>query len=198
MAKKRAIIGFKGIALAPVTQNDILGYKSEAAFSLPYAGGMSRTPKESTFEPYYDDALYAQFRELMGEDVEIRVAEAELALLAKLGLGEYDETTETFEGDFSVEGQYFALRCVTDTIDKLPFYFNYRLFQLNGIRFDNFATKGNNVAICEVIITGVFLRPTVGGLKPWAVMQLKEDKSNQDACNAFLSATETFPKTEEP
>ena len=62
MSQKRAATGFKGIALAPVTENTLTSYKTSAAESLPYAGSMSRTAKESTTDLYYDDDLYAQIK----------------------------------------------------------------------------------------------------------------------------------------
>ena len=58
MAKKRAIIGFKGVALAPVTENSITAYKTEAAMSVQFAGSMTRTPKETKQDIFYDDNLY--------------------------------------------------------------------------------------------------------------------------------------------
>ena len=113
--------------------------------------------------------------------------------MAALGLGDYDEDTNTLEGDFSVAGKEYALRCVVDTVDHLPYYFNYRVFQLTGIRFDNFTTKQDSVTVCEVIITGVFKRPALPSLKPYAVMQLADDRSNEAACTAFLTDAETKP-----
>ena len=47
--------------------------------------------------------------------------------------------------------------------------------------------------MCEVILTGVFKRPNLTSLAPWAVMQLKEDKSNQAKCTSFISAAENKP-----
>ena len=173
MSQKRAATGFKGIALAPVTENTLTSYKTSAAESLPYAGSMSRTSKESSTDLYYDDDLYAQIKNVMGEDVELHMAEA----------------------DFNAAGKEYALRFVVDTVSGLPFYFNYRLFQLTGIKFDNFTTKQDSVTVCEVIITGVFKRPNMAGLAPWAVMQLKDDKSNQAKCTAFITAAETKPAT---
>ncbi len=190
MSKKRAATGFKGLALAPVTQNDLLGYSTADGEALPYAGSMSRTAKESTTDLYYDDDLYAQIKTVMGEDVEIRVAEVPLSRMAELGLGTYDEETETLEADFGISGKEYALRFVVDTISGLPYYFNYRVFEMTGIRFDNFNTRKDSASVCEVIITGVLKRPLMGGVAPWAVMQLKEDKSNQEACTAFLTAAE--------
>ncbi|HIU19853.1 MAG TPA: hypothetical protein IAC48_07325 [Candidatus Limiplasma stercoravium] len=194
MASKRAAIGFRGLALAPVTSNTLTSYVAGEGQALPYAGSMSRTVKENTTDLYYDDDLYAQVRSIAGEDVEIRMAEVSLETMASLGLGEFDEETNTLEADFAVSGREYALRCAVDTVDGLPFYFNYRVFQLTGIRFDNFATKGDSATVCEVIITGVFKRPVLPGLKPWAVMQLSEDRGNQAACTAFLTAAETKPE----
>lgn len=193
MAKKRAIIGFQGVALAPVTENSITAYKAESALSVQYAGSMSRTPKESTQDLYYDDDLYAQLREVSGDDVEVRFAEIPLATLAELGLGSYDEETGTLEADFSVSGKTYAFRCATSTVDGLPMYFNWRVFDLTGLRFDNFATRGSNLSVCEVIMSGVFRRPQLAGVSPYAVRQPKEDGSDLAACNAWLAAAETLP-----
>ena len=131
----------------------------------------------------------------MGEDVELHMAEVPLERMAALGLGTYDEENDTLEADFNAAGKEYALRFVVDTVSGLPFYFNYRLFQLTGIKFDNFTTKQDSVTVCEVIITGVFKRPNMAGLAPWAVMQLKDDKSNQAKCTAFITAAETKPAT---
>ncbi|MDD3410518.1 MAG: hypothetical protein PHY12_06880 [Eubacteriales bacterium] len=193
MAKKRAAIGFKGLALAPVTENTLTSYKATAGEALPYAGSMIRTAKESSTDLYYDDDLYAQIKNVTGEDVEIRMGEVSLEKLADLGLGTYDSDIDTLEADFNIEGKEYALRFVVDTVDHLPFYFNYRLFQLTGAKFGDFTTKQDNVTVCEVVITGVFKRPNLPGLAPWAVMQLKDDKSNQAACTAYLTAAETKP-----
>jgi len=191
---KRAIIGFAGIALALVTKDTLTEYQTEAGVQLLHAGSMNRTVKESKQDVYYDNNLYAQIRDVTGEEVEIRVAEAPMAQLQALGLGVYDAASETFEGEFAVAGKSYALRWVGDTVDKLPFYFNYRVFDLTGIRFDNFTTRKDSASVCEVIITGVFKKPQMASLKPWAMMQLKEDRSNEAACLAFLTAAETRPE----
>ena len=182
------------MALAPVSTNTAAGYATGAGVSLPHAGGINRTVKETKQDLYYDDELYAQVRDIMGEDVEIRVAEVPLSQMATLGLGEYDADTETLEGQFNVTGKEYALRFVCDTVDGLPFYFNYRLFEMTGIKFDNFTSKKDSITVCEVIITGVFKKPQLASLAPWAVMQLKEDKSNEAACVAFLTAAENKPE----
>lgn len=194
MSQKRAATGFRGLALAPVTTNTLTAYVTGAGTALPCAGSMSRTAKESTTDLYYDDDLYAQIKTVMGEDVELRMGEVPLSRMAELGLGAYDADTETLEADFNVSGREYALRFVVDTVSGLPYYFNYRLFEMTGIKFDNFTTKKDSAAVCEVIITGVFKRPNLPALAPWAVMQLKEDKSNQAACTAFLTAAETKPQ----
>ncbi|MEA5016657.1 MAG: hypothetical protein VB099_19055 [Candidatus Limiplasma sp.] len=121
------------------------------------------------------------------------MAEVPLKQMAAFGLGNYDETTETLEGELSIPNKEYALRFGVDTVDGLPFYFNYRLFEMSGIKFDNFTTRKDSVTVCEVIITGVFKRPALPALAPWAVMQLKEDKSNLAACNAFLTEAEAKP-----
>lgn len=193
MSQKRAAMGFRGLALAPVTSNTAAAYETGAGEALPYVGGMTRTVKESATDLYYDDDLYAQVKSVMGEDVELRMAEVPLARMAQLGLGAYDAATQTLEAGFDTAGREYALRFVVDTVSGLPYYFNYRVFQMTGIRFDNFVTRRNDASVCEVIITGVFKRPALASLAPWAVMQLAEDKSNQQACDAFLVDPETKP-----
>ena len=192
MSKKRAATGFKSLVLAPISENELRSYVTEQGEALPYAGSMTRTSKESTTDLYYDDDLYAQIKSVMGEDVEIRVAEVPLARMAQLGLGTYHEELQTLEADFNVSGKEYALRFVVDTISGLPYYFNYRVFEITGLRFDNFTTRRDNTSVCEVIITGVFKRPRHEGLAPWAVMQLKDDKSNLEECNEFLNAAENL------
>lgn len=193
MAKKRAIIGFKGIALAPVTENTITAYKTEEAMAIPYAGSMTRTPKETVQDIFYDDNLYAQVKDVSGDDVEVRVAEVALEKLAELGLGTYDAKQNQLDADFNIAGKEFAFRCITDTVDALPMYFNWRLFDLTGIRFDNFTTKGASITVCEVIMTGVFKRPNLASAKPYAVRQAAEDGSNLAELDAWLAAAETLP-----
>lgn len=194
MAKKRAIIGFKGVALAPVTENSITAYVTSEATSIQYAGSMTRTPKEAVQEFYYDDDLYAQVKDVAGDDVEVRFAEIPLDALAQLGLGVYDEESGTLEADFNVSGRTYAFRCVTNTVDGLPMYFNWRVFDLTGIRFDNFATKGSSLSVCEVIMTGVFKRPALASAKPYAVRQPKDDGSDVEQCDAWIRAAEALPK----
>ena len=193
MAKKRAIIGFKGVALAPVIENSITAYKTGEAMSVQFAGSMTRTPKETKQDIFYDDDLYTQVQDVTGDDVEVRFAEIPLKTLAELGLGTFDETTNQLEADFNIAGQRFAFRCVANTVDGLPMYFNWRAFDLTGIRFDNFATKGASITVCEVIMTGVFKRPQLASAKPYAIRQPKEDGSDLAACDAWLAAAETLP-----
>ena len=194
MAKKRAIIGFKRVALAEVTENTLTSYVAGAATPIQFAGSMTRTAKENSQDFYYDDELYAQVRDVTGDDVEVRFAEVPLQQLAELGLGTYDEETGTLEADFSVTGKTYAFRCVANTVDGLPMYFNWRAFDLTGIRFDNFTTKGSSLSICEVIMTGVFKRPALASAAAYAIRQPKDDGSDLAACESWLTAAETLPK----
>ncbi len=190
MSAKRAIIGFQGVALAPIITDSTTVYEAGAGVAMPYAGKMSRSMKEQKTDLYYDDDLYTQLRSVSGEEVELRMAEVPLSMMETLGLGVYDADTGTLEANFSITGKFFSLRCMADTVSGLPFYFNYRVFELTGVRFDNFASKQANASVCEVIITGVFKKPQLSSLAPWSVMQLKEDGSNQSLCSVILTAAE--------
>ena len=99
--KKRAVIGFKGLTLAPIEDNRLTRYETGVAKELPFAGGMTSTSKESSTDLYYDDELYAQVKNVPGSDIEIRIAQVTLAQLQEYGMGTFDETTQTFEGDFA-------------------------------------------------------------------------------------------------
>lgn len=198
MAKRKAITSFSGVALAPLNTNTVLSYVSGEAFSLPYAGTMSRTAKERNGELYYDDSLYAIINEILGEEAELRIAEASLALLATLGLGTYNSDSERLEAGFGVANKSYSLRCVNDTVDQVPFFFMWRVFDLTSIRFDNFATKDTGVKVCEVIIKGAFRKPAMPTVMPMAIMQLKDDASNKAECEAFMAEGETFPAAVKP
>ena len=39
----------------------------------------------------------------------------------------------------------------------------------------------------------MFKRPALASLRPYAVMQLADDRSNEAACTAFLTAAEQKP-----
>lgn len=191
---KKAIIGLKGAVLSKVTTDTLTAYASEAAsIDLPFAGGMTRSPKETSQDVFYDDALYATIKDVLGEDVELRLGEVPVDAIVALGVGTYDEQTGKVEANFTPDGGAYSLRCVTDTVGKRPFYFNWRVFDLTGFRFDNFATKGSSATVCEVIITGTFKSPRMPTVKDYAYIILKDDESNKTACEAFLKDAETYP-----
>lgn len=197
LAKKRAIIGFHGVALAEITDDTTERYATKAAVGIPYAGSMTRKAKESSQDFYYDDDLYAQVRDVQGDDVqgddvEVRFAEMPLAQCAALGLGTFDEQTGLLEADFGITGREYAFRCAADTLSGLPMYFNWRVFELTGIRFDNFSTRGAKTSLCEVVMTGVFKRPLLAGARAYAVRQPREDGSDAADCEAWLLAAETM------
>lgn len=194
--KRRGIIGLKGIVLSPIIQDTVLAYESSGGndvIALPYVTGLTRTPQITTQDFYGDDQPYAQVSAYMGDDVEIRFLEMQLDVLEELGLGTYDPLTGIFESNLSVPGRKYSLRCVTNTIDDLPFYFNYRIFDLNTIRYDNFATKGSSIAICEVIVEGRIMQPAMASVKGRVILQVLPDKSNLDEAEALLRDAEVFP-----
>lgn len=194
MAVKRAIIGLRGIAFSKVNQDDITGYKSEAAIALPWVGQLSKTPQSNTQKINYDDQLYATLKTNNGVDFELRLAEMDMETLELLGAGVYDAETGTFKHARDPQYGVWSIRGITDTVSGLPFYFNYRAADLTDVRYDNFATKGDNATVCEVIITGTFRLPVYAAAEDLIRMQLLEDKSNQAACDALITAAETLPE----
>ena len=192
---KRAVYGFKGIVLAPITTDSIIAYVSGAAAALPYAGALNLTPKESKQDIYYDDALYAQLRDVSGYDAEIRIGEIALAKAAELGLGNHDTVNDVMEADFSITNKSFAIRFVLATVGGNPRYVMYRVFDLQGIRYDNYQTKKDSPTVCEVILTGVVKKPELASLKPMVIMELNDTGSNQAACDSFLTSDEPYAIT---
>jgi hypothetical protein len=191
---KRAIIGLKGAVLLPVKTNTVDAYASESTgkISLPYIGKLTKTVKESSQDIYYDDELYANVKDNKGEELELRFAEMPLKTLATLGLGAYDESKKTFDGNFTPLQKEFSLRCVTNTVSGIPFYFNYRLFTLNKLGFDSFQTKGDGTQVCEVIMGGTVTKPAMASAKPYAIY----DPGTADglaAADQWLAAAETLP-----
>jgi hypothetical protein len=193
MARKKAVIGLKGLAIAKVTKNDITGYESEAAEALPYIGQMNLTPISGDQKIYYDDDLYARLLRSPGEDVEIRLAEMSLEQMADLGLGIYDATEHSLEAAFTPAPGEYSLRCVCDTIGERPLFMRWRVFELNTIRFDNFKTLADNATVAEVIITGAVKNPMIPGLFPRKVVEMAEDMSNAEAAAAFIADAEVYP-----
>lgn len=194
--KRRGIIGLKGIVLSPIIQDTVLAYESSGGndvIALPYVTALNRTPQITSQDFYGDDQPYAQVSEYMGDDVEMRFLEMQLDVLDTLGLGDYNAVTGVFKSNLSVPGRKYSLRCITNTIDDLPLYFNYRVFDLNSIRYDNFATKGSSIAICEVIIEGRIMQPAMASVEGRVILQVLPDLSNQDAADDFLREAEVFP-----
>ncbi len=192
MNKKMALTGLRGLALAPVTENTMTAYKSTAAKPLPSAGALNRTPKEKKQDIYYDDELYAQINKSLGEDAEIRLGEMTLAKLAELGLGTFDQESGVFEGRFTPKQGTYSLRGCSETIGGEVLCFNWRAFDLTGIRFDNFTTMGESAKVAEVIITGVFKKPAMPSVHEYAFMLGTEE--NKSDYEKFLNDGETFPK----
>jgi hypothetical protein len=92
----------------------------------------------------------------------------------------------------NVSPKDYALRFIANTVDQTPYAFNYRLFTLTGLQWGDFNTKGQNITINKPTLTGMFKDPSFSGADWRQFVQLKGDKSNQAAFNAFLTATETL------
>jgi len=193
MAVKRAVVGLRGVALSPVVTNTALAYVSDVAMDLPFAGSMNITANERTQDIYYDDTLYASVKEAAGEHIEIRLGEISFETLEELGLGEYDKVTGVFREDFCPPPGTYSLRAISDTIGRLPYYLKWHAFELTGVRYDNYATKGDGISVCEVIVTGSALKPRYPGMMPKERMRLEEGGANQADCDAFMSEGDAYP-----
>jgi hypothetical protein len=190
------MVGFKSIYLAKVTTHTAAAYATAAAKPLPYAGKMSLTKKETTQDLYYDDGLYISLKDLKGYDAELRVAQLSFDMMSALGLGEFDEDTNSFMENMSISGGEYSLRFIADTADHLPYYVNFLSFMVTSITPDNYGSMTESLTPNEWIITGSISNVQTTGLTYKRVMKLLDDKSNAEECLAFLTGADTYPPAE--
>ena len=122
----------------------------------------------------------------------MRFAEVEMSTLETLGLGKYDSSTNTFEGDFNVTGKQYALCCIADTVSNLPFYMRWRVFELSSISFDSFNSRGDSISVSEVIVKGTFTKPLLTSAMPYK-WKLAQSKDELTACETWMKAAENLP-----
>jgi hypothetical protein len=189
------MVGFKSIYLATVTKDDATGYVDEDPVALPYAGKMTMTPKETQQDLYYDDALQLSLRDLKGYDTEINLGSVDLETLEELGLGIYDSVTGTLDEQMIPTPKTRSLRFIADTTDKLPFAVKYRNFTITSIRETGFTTRGDSIAVNEVVIYGTISQPMYTGAAYRTKLQMLEGDPhpNQAAFDALVTDAETLP-----
>lgn len=190
MNKKRAIVGFRDIYLNPIKTDTEDKYETLAGIHIPHAGKCSRTVKENSTDIFYDDKLYASLKENMGEDFELSIAEAPISLLETLKVGKV--VNGVLEADLDMPPRDYAMRCITDTVDKLPTAWKWRKVTVTSVRVGDFQTKGNGAQVAEVVIKGFIGKPLKPEAKAWALMEMAEDNSNESDFNAFLKNAETI------
>lgn len=193
---KMGITGLKDVTLTPIVTNTAEKYETSATgqIAIPYVKSMTRTVKETSQDFYYDDDLYASAKDVTGEEFEMRFAEIPLKTLADLGLGEYDEDTNSLEANFNVIGKDYALNCVCNTISNLPYFLRWRQCTISSITFDNLNTRGDSLAICEAIVKGTFAKPLCTKAHPY-VMRVATDAASITAGETWLKAAETITTT---
>ena len=134
MSQKRAATGFKGIALAPVTENTLTSYKTSAGESPALRG---------QHEPHLQGEHYRPVlrRRPVRPDQERHAARTWSCTWRRCrwnawlrwAWATYDEETRHAGGATSTPpGKEYALRFVVDTVSGLPFYFNYRAVPADG------------------------------------------------------------------
>jgi hypothetical protein len=160
---------------------------------------MTMNPKETQQDIYYDDALQLSLRDLKGYDVELNIGAADLQTLEALGLGVYDSTTGALDEQMIPTPKTRSLRFVADTTDKLPFAVKYRSFTITSVRESGFTTRGDSIAVNEIIIYGTIAQPTYTGAAYRTKMQMLAGAQpgapnlNQAAFDALVAGEETLP-----
>ena len=156
MAEKIALQGFSRVKLFPVLRNDASGYEAGEGFDLPWAQELSKEQDVTESKIYADDVLYLNMKSWNGLNSTITMAEMSLAMMAKLGFGEFSETENTLKWNPQGENKQFAVtfRCLRAD-GKYRMYKMYS-FTVNEIKESGVKTRGESGDINTYQLVGTF------------------------------------------
>jgi phi13 family phage major tail protein len=161
---KIALMGFSGLKLFPVTQNDANGYAVGPGFDLPGAQEMTKDPDSSETKIYADDTIYLNFTAWNGLKTTITIAEMTLEMMARLGFGIYDEDTGELAWNPQGQNLSFALALRLLRADG-----NYRMqkmynFTVSEVKESGTKSKGSGDTVNPYQLTGTFTTRAFDGL----------------------------------
>ena len=173
---KKALKGFSGLQIAPVTQNDLLAYITGELVAVVGAQSMTRDPQTSEWSIDADDGVYDSGTDWTGDNVTITLAELPLAMRATLGGSNYDEVSGEYTFKSIDQAPEFAMtfKCLTTTAGI------YRMFRFYSFKVktitEEYRTKGKETSIQSVSITGQFLERKVDN----SVFKAKDTSQESD------------------
>lgn len=148
------LMGFDRLKLFPIVKNEAAAYEVGTGVAVPHVQNMTKEADVSEQKVYADDTLYLNVINFNGLNVEITVAEMDLANWAQLGFGEYDEATKTLKWNPQGTNKEFGMtfRCLMAN-GKYRMYRFYR-FAVSTVTEGEMATKGEDAGVRPYTITG--------------------------------------------
>lgn len=155
MAKK-ALKGFSGLKIFPVTQNDSDGYAVGSAVTISGAQSYERSPETSDWKIFADDGIYDAGSDWQGDKVTITLAELPIELKKYFEGGEYNDTTKEYTYKSTSQAPELALVFKALLSDET--YRMYKIYSFKASSFkDSFKTKGESSDISAVTIEGTVM-----------------------------------------
>lgn len=159
---KKALKGFSGLTIFPVTKNDGTGYTVGTGVSIPGAQSFERTPQVSDWKIFADDGIYDSGADWQGDKVTITLAELPLTLKKYFEGGEYDTETGVYTYKSTSQAPELALsfKCLqSDGTWKMVQFFSFKASSFK----DSFKTKGESNDITAVTIEGTIMNKVING-----------------------------------
>ena len=161
MAKK-ALKGFSGLQIFPVTKNDGTGtgYTVGTAVSIPGAQSFERTPQVSEWKIYADDGIYDSGSDWQGDKVTITLAELPVTLKQYFEGGTYDSTSQvyTYKSTSQAPELGLSFKCLqSDGTWKMVKIYSFKASSFK----DSYKTKGEGNDITSVTIEGTVMNRVI-------------------------------------
>jgi phi13 family phage major tail protein len=157
---KKALKGFSGLKIYPVTKNDGTGYTVGTAVAVSGAQSFSRSPETSDWKIYADDGIYDSGSDWQGDKVTLELAELPLEIKKNFEGGEYDEATGVYTFKSSSQAPELALsfKCLqSDGSWLMKKYFSFKASSLK----DEHKTKGEGNDITPYSIEGTIMNKVI-------------------------------------
>lgn len=174
MAKK-ALKGFSGLKVFPVTKNDGTGYTTGAGVAISGAQSLSRSPEKSEWKIFADDGIYDSGSDWQGDKITITLAELPMDLKKYFEGGDYDATSKiyTFKSISQAPELALAFKCLqSDGTWKMVKFFSFKATSLK----DDYKTKGEGNDITPITIEGLIMNR----VQDQVVKQEKEATTSAD------------------
>lgn len=157
---KKALKGFSGLRIFPVTKNDGTGYTVGAAIVISGAQSFSRSPETSEWKVYADDGIYDSGSDWQGDKVTIQLAELPLSVKKNFEGGDYDDATGTYTFKSSSQAPELALgfKCLqSDGTWLMKKFYSFKASSLK----DEHKTKGEGNDITPYTIEGTIMNKVI-------------------------------------